>query len=135
MEIKELQEMFLGEMTGQQFITLLFACLFAVVLAFIIADIMFHILRVICALVVYLCRKDKYKQYDFAVVRAYRQIASLRKQVKYAPTEKAYVLYYNQLIGAVHFAREMGYISERNVLRIVDIPCNYEKEREADESN
>ena len=127
MEIKELQEMLLGQMTGQQFMTLLFACLFAVVLAFIIADIMFHILRVIFALVVYLCRKDKYKQYDFAVVRAYRLIASLRKQVKYAPTEKAYVLFYNQLLGAVLFAREMGYIGERNVLRIVDIPRNYEK--------
>lgn len=125
MEIEELKEMFVGEMTGQQFMTLLFACLFAV-LAFIIANIMFHLIRLICAFIVYCLRKDKYKQYDFGALRAYRHIARLRKQVKYAPNEKSYVLFYNQLLGAVHFALEMGYIGERNVLRIVDIPRSYE---------
>lgn len=135
MEVIEMSEMLLGDLTVNQYIGLICTIIGVLGGLFIIAYTIYHLVSLILDYVIYCFRKDKYKSRNFAVMRACRHIASLRKQVKYAPTEKAYVLYYNQLIGAVHFAREMGYIGERNVLRIVDIPRNYEnKERETDET-
>lgn len=123
----ELSEMLLGELTVEQYIVLI-ATFCGVLFGLIfIAVCLFGLIKEIFAFIEYFFRKDKYKQYDFAAIRAYRHIASLRKQVKNAPNEKSHFLFYNQLLGAVHFAREMGYIGERNVLRLLDIPRNYEK--------
>ena len=127
MELIEMAEILLGELTVNQYIGLICSIFGVLGGLFIIAYTLYHLVNLILDYVIYCFRKDKYKSLNFVVMRACRHIASLRKQVKHAPNEKAYVLYYNQLIGAVHFAREMGYIGERNVLRIVDIPRNYEK--------
>ena len=135
MEVIEMSEMLLGELTVNQYIGLICTIFGVLGGLFIIACTIYHLVNLILDYVIYCFRKDKYKSRNFAAMRAYRLIASLRKQVKYVPNEKAYVLFYNQLLGAVLFAREMGYIGERNVLRIVDIPRNYEKnEREANGS-
>lgn len=127
-------EMLLSELTVNQYIGLICSIFGVLGGLFIIAYTIYHLVSLILDYIIYCFRKDKYKSRNFAAMRAYRHIGRLRKQVKYAPNEKSYVLFYNQLLGAVHFAREMGYICEKNVLRIVDIPRNYEKkEREADE--
>ena len=127
MEVNQFSDVLLGELTVEQYIVILGFIFGLIIISCFLFSIISHIVNVVLDLIQYAIRKDKYNSRNFAALRAYRHIARLRKQVKYAPNEKAYVLFYNQLIGAVHFAREMGYIGERNVLRIVDIPRNYEK--------
>lgn len=127
MEVNQFSDVLLGELTVEQYIVILGFIFGLIIISCFLFSIISHIVNVVLDLIQYAIRKDKYNSRNFAAMRAYRHIGRLRKQVKIAPTEKAYYLYYNQLIGAVHFAREMGYISEKNVLRIVDIPRNYEK--------
>ena len=127
MEVIEMSEVLLEDLTVNQYIGLICTIFGVLGGLVIIAYTIYHLVSLILDYIIYCFRKDKYKSRNFAAMRAYRHIGRLRKQVKIASTEKAYYLYYNQLIGAVHFAREMGYISEKNVLRIVDIPRNYEK--------
>ena len=84
-----------------------------------------ELFKFILNLITYFIHKDKYN-FDFPFyMRILRYIGRLRKQVMNAPTEKAYYLYYNQLIGAVHFGSEMGYFSDKNVLRFLDVKSNY----------
>ena len=134
MEFIEMSEMLLGELTVNQYIGLICTIIGVLGGLFIIAYTIYHLVNLILDYVIYCFRKDKYKSLNFAAMRAYRQIAVLRKQVKNAPSERVYYMFYNRLIGAVQFAREMGYIGERNVLKLIDIPFNYGyKEIEADE--
>lgn len=136
MEVNQFSEILIGELTVEQYIVMLGFIFGLIIISCFLFSIISHILNSVLDLIQYAIRKDKYNSRNFAVLRAYRHIASLRKQVKNAPSEKSYYLFYNRLIGAVQFAREMGYIGERNILRLIDIPFNYgDKDIEADERN
>ena len=121
MTFEQIWQSHLSDLTVNQFMSFLMAFLLLGLIGLSLCELFKFILN----LITYFIHNDKYN-FDFPFyMRILRYIGRLRKQVMNAPTEKAYYLYYNQLIGAVHFGSEMGYFSDKNVLRFLDVKSNY----------
>lgn len=118
-------DILVSDLTIEHFSSILGILLGSMFLFFVICYVIYRFICFIIDFVFFHIRKDKYKSLDFAVIESYRYISRLRKQVKYAPSEKAYILYYNRLAGAVSFLVHMGYISSKASTRILDVRANF----------
>lgn len=83
-----------------------------------------YLFKFLFDLISYAIRKDKYKISDLSGIHVSRYVHLLRRSVMYAPTEKAYFIYYNRLIGAVQLALELGYYDNKMSVELLDVP-NY----------
>lgn len=123
-------EMLLSELTvGDYFmlIGMLCACMFIV---FLILRLFLNLVQFIIDFLIYCFSKDKYKNRDFALIKAHRELASLRLQAKHASSETAFYLFYNRLYGAVEFACKLGYISDKLMFKILSFRPIYIDEKE-----
>lgn len=137
-------EILIGELTVEQYITLIGYIFGLIILSCLCASIIFHIIKFIIDMIEYSIRKDKYKNRDFATIRAYKHIAILRRQFKSARTETEYYIFYNRLTAAFMAYVEIGLIPYEHFLKIVRVCPVYcknfyerirrEKERAADEA-
>lgn len=123
MNFYQLWEMPLNELTVNQFIRLLVCCFAFMILLY----SLYALLKFILNLISYFVRKDKYNFPFFSSVSTLRYIGRLRKQVENAPSEKAYYLYYNQLLGVVLYCENMGYFSRKSTSRFLDVKQNFIK--------
>ena len=121
MEVSEMLEMLVGELTAYQFISLLFAFVMMIALLFMsvaaVAEIVAHIIKGL----VYIFRKDKYKSRDLTVKRAYSHLAFLRNQAKKADSEQAYLLLFNRLVAAYEAYVEIGVFSYDDMKKHIKI--------------
>lgn len=110
MEIREMLEMPVGDLTAYQFISLLFIFVMGISLLFMTAAAVAEIISHIIKGLVYIFRKDKYKSRDFTFTRACKHIASLRRQFKSARTDTEYIIFLNRLSAAFMAYVEIGLI-------------------------
>lgn len=122
MNTSELMKMTLNELTVEQFIAVILGVLIAVVFTVIIFFALFGIFKILVDFVFYLVCKDKrlggwFFKRDFC-----QYIGSLKRQTTQAPTEKAYYLYYNRLVGAVEAFLKFGLINNNLALKFIAVP-------------
>lgn len=88
MEVIEMSEMLLLELTVNQYIGLICTILGVLVGLFIIVYTIYHLVNLILDYVIYCFRKDKYKSLNFAAMRAYRQIEADERVSQTYPQEE-----------------------------------------------
>lgn len=111
----------ISDITVEQFIHVLTVSFGFFLALAIVCYLVCSLLNVIFNLI-YLCfRKDKYKNVDFFIVKSYKYISRLRKQVQTAPTYTAYMVYYNRLVGAVGLMTDLRIIRPNVSAKILDV--------------
>ena len=109
-----------------QIMGMVFGFVFVVIVACYITCYLF---KEFVDIVLFIIRGDKYRSKSSAVyMLAVRHMAELRKQVKYSKSEKAYFLFYNQLLGAFHAYTRLGILGHDSFLKF----CNDKLERKKD---
>lgn len=128
MNVNEIFEMNLSELTFEQFAVAMFFCFLCAALVIIFLISLFELLKLIVDLGFYLFCKDKRLGGWWFKRDLCRYIGSLKHQTIKAPTEKAYYLYYNRLIGAVEALSEFGLIDNDLYLKFAakGIPSYYD---------
>lgn len=136
--VDEIMKMTLNELTLEQFVFVAFTLLVCTALAVIVFIMILQIIGMLIGLVFYLVCKDKRHGGWWFKRDLCRYIGSLKHQTINAPSEKAYYLYYNRLIGAVEALFRFGLIDNELYLKLAakGISSYYDlkKEREADEN-
>lgn len=131
MNFNEIFKMNLSELTLEQFVIVFFILLVFTVVAVIIFLMFFQILSLLVDLICYLVCKNKRLGGWWFKRDLCRYIGSLKHQTIKAPTEKAYYLYYNRLIGAADSLRRFGFIDNELFLKFTAVPSyldlNHEK--------
>lgn len=136
--VDEIMEMTLNELTLEQFVFVALTLLVCTALAVIIFIMILQIIGMLIDLVFYLVCKDKRHGGWWFKRDLCRYIGALKHQTINAPSEKAYYLYYNRLLGAAEALFNFGLIDGKLFLKfaVKGIPSYYDlkKEREADEN-
>lgn len=130
MEVSEMLETLVGDLTAYQFMSLLFIFVMMIALLFMsaaaVAEIISHIIKGF----VYIFRKDKYKSRDITFTRACKHIASLRRQFKSARTDTEYIIFLNRLSAAFMAYVEIGLIPFDYFDKVFKVSSLYNKELE-----
>ena len=138
MNADEIMKMTLNELTLEQFVFVALTLLVCTALAVIIFIMILQIIGMLIDLVFYLVCKDKRHGGWWFKRDLCRYIGALKHQTVNSPSEKAYYLYYNRLVGAVEALFRFGLIDNELYLKLAakGIPSYYnlKKEREADEN-
>ncbi len=122
MDIIELRTL-LSDMTVEQFQEFFGTLLgFYIALAFVIF-VLCYLAKCLIDFIIFLFRKDKYKNVDYFIVKFYSYISRLRKQVQNAPTYTAYMVYYNRLVGALGLMLDLRIIRPDASAKILDVKC------------
>lgn len=136
--VNEIMEMNLSELTLEQFVSVAFTLLVCTAFAVIVFIMILQIIGMLIDLVFYLVCKDKRHGGWWFKRDLCRYIGALKHQTINAPSEKAYYLYYNRLVGAVEALFYSGLIDNKLYLKLAakGIPSYYDlkKEREANET-
>ncbi len=127
MEFIENMKMLLSDLTIEQFKELVLCFLSFFTTLFLKLLLTYYIVKFILNILVFLFRKDKYKEPDYIRLKGFRLICRLRKQAENAPTEKAYFLYYNRLLGALLLMTELGIIPRGSSPKLFDVKGKYEE--------
>lgn len=122
MNNNELMEMTLNELTVEQFISVILGVLIAVVFTVIIFFAFLGVLNILVDFILYLLCKDKRLGGWFFKRDLCQYIGRLKYQTIQAPTEKAYYLYYNRLVGAVEAFLKFGLINNNLALKFLAVP-------------
>lgn len=122
MNANEIFEMTLNELTVKQFVVVMFTILICTALAVIIFFTIFEILQLIVDFVFFCFRKTKRLGGWWFKRDVCRYMGRLKHQTIKAPTEKAYYLYYNRLIGAAEVLNEYGIIDDKLYLKFAVVP-------------
>lgn len=138
MNVNEIFEMNLSELTFEQFAVAMVFFFLCAALVIILVSAICELLKLIVDLGFYLFGKNKRLGGWWFKRDLCRYIGSLKHQTIKASTEKAYYLYYNRLIGAVEALFYVGLIDNDLYLKFAakGIPSYYDlkKERAADEN-
>lgn len=126
MEINEFYVMPLGELTVEQYITLIGFIFGLIIVGCAVASIVVDILKIILNLIHYAIRKDKYNS-DLIHRRAYKHIAVLRNQFKSARTETEYIIFLNRLSSAFMAYVEVGLIPYEYFDKVFKVSSLYNK--------
>lgn len=118
----------LSDLTLEQFFIVAFILLVCVAFTVLIFLEIYEILSLLFDLICYLLCKDKRLGGWFFKRNLCRYIGALKHQTIKAPTEKAYYLYYNRLVGAVEALSNFGLIDSKLFLKFISIP-SYEELR------
>ncbi len=111
----------ISDITVEQFIhVLVVSFVFFLVLA-IVCYLVISLLNVIFDLIFLCFRKDKYKNVDYFIVKFFKYISRLRKQVHNAPTDTEYLLQYNRLVGIVGFMVDLRMIRPDAAVKILNV--------------
>jgi len=136
--VDEIMKMTLNELTLEQFVFVALILLVCTALAVIIFIMILQIIGMLIDLVFYLVCKNKRHGGWWFKRDLCRYIGRLKHQTIKAPTEKAYYLYYNRLIGAVEALFYARLIDNDLYLKLAakGIPSYYDlkKECKADEN-
>lgn len=136
--VDEIMKMTLSELTLEQFVLVALTLLVCTALAIIIFIIILQIMGMLIDLVFYLVCKDKRHGGWWFKRDLCRYIGALKHQTIKAPTEQAYYLYYNRLVGAVEALFRFGLVDNELYLKLAakGIPSYYDlkKERAANEN-
>ncbi len=108
--VDEIMKMTINELTLEQFVFVAFTLLVCTALAVIVFIMILQIIGMLIDLVFYLVCKDKRHGGWWFKRDLCRYIGALKHQTINAPSEKAYYLYYNRLIGAVEALFRFGLI-------------------------
>lgn len=130
-------ETYLSELTVGDYVMLNGMLCGCIVVVYLILRLLLNLVQFIIDFLFYRFSKDKYKNRDFALVKAHRLLAYFRLRAKRASSETAFYLFYNRLMGAIEFACELGYISDKLAFKISDFRPIYldeEEEHAADEA-
>lgn len=122
MNTNELMKMTLNELTVEQFIAVILGVLIAVVFVVIIFFALLGIFEILFDFVFYLVFKDKRLGGWWFKRDLCAYIGRLKHQTIKAPTEKAYYLYYNRLVGAVEAFLKFGLINNNLSLKFLAVP-------------
>lgn len=126
MTANEIMGMTLSELTVVEFITvmavILISAIFVVILFFALLDVLNLLFDLVC----YLVCKDKHLGGWWFKRDVCGYIGRLKHQTIKAPTEKAYYLYYNRLIGAIDVLLQFGIIDTKLWLKFSAVP-SYEQ--------
>ena len=126
MNANEIMGMTLNELTVLQFIAVMAGVLISAIFVVIIFFTLFDILKLLFDLVCYLVCKDKRLGGWWFKRDVCGYIGRLKHQTMKAPTEKAYYLYYNRLIGAIEVLLQFGIIDTKLFLKFSVVP-SYEQ--------
>jgi len=108
----------LSDITVSEFIGLIGATAFIVLIGYVITRIILFVLEMI----IFLFRKDKYRaKYDCAYLYALKHMAKLRNQVKNARSEKAFYLFYNRMVGAFETYVHLGLFTYKQFIKLCDV--------------
>ncbi len=126
MDIIELKTL-LSDMTVEQFQSLMGTLVGFCIVLFLLIFVICYLAKYLIDFIMFLFRKDKYKEPDYIRLKGFSLICRLRKQAENAPTEKAYFLYYNRLLGALLVLTELGIISRHASPKLFDVKGKYEE--------
>lgn len=127
MEVSEMLETLVGELTAQQFIALLCSFVLTIVLIFMIAAAIGELVAYSIKGLVYIFRKDKYKSRDLTIIRASKHVAALRRQFKSAKTQTEYYLFLNRLSSTILAYEEIGLFPPEYYLKMIRVSSIYDK--------
>lgn len=132
--VNEIMEMNLSELTLEQFVSVAFTLLVCTAFAVIVFIMILQIIGMLIDLVFYLVCKDKRHGGWWFKRDLCRYIGALKHQTIKAPTEKAYYLYYNRLLGAAEALFDFGLIDGKLFLKfaVKGIPSYYDLKKERD---
>lgn len=122
MNANEIMGMSLNDLTVEHFIIIMGVTLISAVFAVVILLSLLSVLKLLIDLVCFLLFKDKRLGGWWFKRSVCSYIGRLKKQVINSPTEKAYYLYYNRLIGAVEALEAFGIIDSRLWLKFTAVP-------------
>ncbi len=114
-------------LTSEQFQRLLCAIAHYLIVLALAIFVLCYFVKFVFDIIRFLFRKDKYKEPDYIRLKGFSLICRLRKQAENAPTEKAYFLYYNRLLGALLLMTELGIIPRGSSSKLFDVKGKYEE--------
>lgn len=122
----------LSEITVTEFVALIISLVFVIFMVYMIGQIIYIILDILF----FLIRKDKYHtRRDLLYIYALKDMAKHRKQVRNAPTEKAFYLYYNRMIGAYESYVALGIFKDDVCTKLLDVRrCVYVWQQESEDN-
>ncbi len=108
----------LSEITVTEFVALIATLTLIIYIVWTIGQIIYIILDILY----FFIRKDKYHtRRDLLYIYALKDMARHRKQVRNAPTEKAFYLYYNRMIGAYESYVALGVFKGEVCTKLLDV--------------
>lgn len=114
----DLNNIRLCDLTVTEFIGIVLSLLFIIFMFY----MMCQIICIILDILFFFIRKDKYRtRRDLLYIYALKDMAKHRKQVRNAPTEKAFYLYYNRMIGAYESYVTLGVFKDDVCTKLLDV--------------
>lgn len=121
----------LSEITVTEFFALIATLILIVYVVWTIGQIIYIILDILC----FFIRKDKYHtRRDLLYIYALKDMAKHRKQVRNAPTEKAFYLYYNRMVGAYESYVALGIFKGDVCSKLLDVRGVYLWKQESEDN-
>ena len=121
----------LSEITVTEFVALIATLILIIYIVWTIGQIIYIVLDILC----FFIRKDKYRtRRDLLYIYALKDMAKHRKQVRNAPTEKAFYLYYNRMIGAYESYVALGVFKDDVCNKLLDVRGVYVWKQESEDN-
>lgn len=122
----------LSEITIFEFISVIAALVFTIFMVWFLLQMIYLLLDVL--FFVFCKNKYRTRRRELLYIYALKDMAKHRKQVRNAPTEKAFYLYYNRMIGAYESYVALGIFKDNVCSKLLDIRGVYVWKKRSNEN-